>query len=174
MSKITPDEYLSLRHQFEPEHIQLIIIAESPPTSGLYFYDSRGRVSEPLFAALMRQLRYSPETKEDGLREFQRRGWLLVDATYEPVNTRDSNRDKVIGDHYGCFVNDLKRLIADRFTPIILIKANVCRILGPKLEAEGFNVLNRGRIVYFPSTGRQREFEQQFAEILRSTAIASH
>ena len=171
MSKMTPEEYLSLRHRFQPTNIKLIIIAESPPVSGLYFYNPRGRSSEPLFAALMRQLHYSPGTKEDGLHEFQRRGWLLVDATYEPVNTAEANRDNVIARDYPQLVNDLKSLIADRPTPLILIKANVCRILGPKLEAEGFNVLNRGRAIYFPSTGRQKEFQKQFAEIIRSIEI---
>jgi hypothetical protein len=40
----------------------------------------------------MFQLGYSPTSKEDGLREFKRRGWILVDATYEPVNTLIGHR----------------------------------------------------------------------------------
>jgi hypothetical protein len=80
-------DYLSLRSRYEPENIRLVIIAESPPASGLYFYNPTGARSEPLFAALMRQLGISPISKENGLLEFQRRGWVLVDATYEPVNT---------------------------------------------------------------------------------------
>ena len=78
-------EYLSLRRRYKPKNIKLIIVAESPPASGMYFYDPEGRITEPLFAALMRQLPVSPKSKEDGLRQFQRKGWLLVDATYEPV-----------------------------------------------------------------------------------------
>jgi len=84
--------YIDLRHRYEPERIRLGIIAESPPASGLYFTTKHGAPSEPLFAALMKQLdpsRPSRATKEVGLREFQRRGWLLVDATYEPVNKLD-------------------------------------------------------------------------------------
>jgi hypothetical protein len=30
---------------------------------------------------------------------------------------------------------------------------------------DGFNVLNNGRVVYFPSHGRQRDFDRQFREI---------
>jgi hypothetical protein len=70
-------EYLDFRHRYEPESIKLVVVAESPPTSGRYFYDPTGALSEPLFAALMRQLRLSPLTKEDGLGEFQRSGWVL-------------------------------------------------------------------------------------------------
>jgi hypothetical protein len=54
---------------------------------------------------------------------------------------------------------------------MILIKANVCRILEPRLTNDGFNVLNKGRVIYFPSTGRQKEFEQQFRAVLKSFAI---
>jgi hypothetical protein len=51
-------EYLDLRQRYEPESTRLVIIAESPPASGRYFYDPAGAPSEPLFAALMRQLRF--------------------------------------------------------------------------------------------------------------------
>ena len=79
-------EYLDFRRRFEPAIVTLVIVAESPPVSGLYFYNSDGRVSEPLFSALMKQLGVKPRTKPEGLTEFQKRGWALVDATYEPVN----------------------------------------------------------------------------------------
>ena len=80
-----------MRREFEPEptSVTLVIVAESPPASGKYFYRPNGEVSEPLFKALMKQLGIQPKTKCEGLREFQKRGWVLVDATYEPVNALD-------------------------------------------------------------------------------------
>jgi hypothetical protein len=47
---------------------------------------------------------------------------------------------------------------------LILIKTNVCRILEPKLTHDGFNVLNCGRVIYFPASGRQ-DFHQQFTAV---------
>jgi len=166
-------EYLSLRRRYEPKSIKLVIIAESPPASGKYFYNPEGCPSEPLFAALMKQLGYSPLTKEDGLLELRRTGWVLVDATYEPVNEpvnapSSSGRNRIIARDYPLLLEDLKSLIAGRPIPLVLIKANVCRILEPKLAADGLNVLNRGRLIYFPATGRQKQFQQQFAEVLNS------
>jgi hypothetical protein len=79
-------EYLALRNEFQPDSVRLVIVAESLPTSGKYFYNPTGAITEPLFEALMQQLGFAPDTKESGLREFQRRGWVLIDATYEPVN----------------------------------------------------------------------------------------
>lgn len=161
------EQYLGLRRQFTPERIELIIVAESPPASGLYFYDPDGSVGEPLFAALMKHLGLSPDKKESGLRGFQRSGWLLVDATYEPVNTLgNSERDRVIARDYPLLRDDLEALMFDRSTPLVLIKANVCRILEPRLSADGFKVINRGRVIYFPSTGRQTEFHRQLRGVL--------
>jgi hypothetical protein len=60
--------YLSFRRKFEPASIRLVIVAESPPHSGKYFYNPTGVMTEPLFAALMKQLGVDPKTKNEGLR----------------------------------------------------------------------------------------------------------
>jgi hypothetical protein len=165
--------YLSLRHQYLPKRIKLVIVAESPPISGLYFYDANGRTSESLFAELMRQLRFCPPAKKDGLIEFKERGWVLVDATYRPVNGPISRADcnRIIEQDYELLRDDLKSLISDHSTPLVLIKKNVCRLLGPKLVDDGFTVLNRGRDVYFPSNGWQKKFREQFGRILEDVGL---
>src|SRR5207342_1950145 len=83
---LTKDDYLAFRSKFAPTTVKLVVIAESPPKNQTYFYNLEGRTSEWLFAAMMKQLGVTPPLKEEGLREFQRRGWVLVDATYEPVD----------------------------------------------------------------------------------------
>jgi hypothetical protein len=122
----------------------------------------------------MQQLGVKPASKPEGLREFQRRGWVLVDATYETVNGLDrGTRDSVISGDYHLLRDDLAALLPDRSVPLILIKANVCQSLEGRLKRDRFNVLNRGRVVYFPSTGRQKEFHQQFGSILKSSVAGS-
>ncbi|WP_257167381.1 hypothetical protein [Bradyrhizobium sp. SRS-191] len=166
------DYYLGLRRRYEPSVVELIIVAESPPASGKYFYDPSGSIAEPLFAAFMRQIGIVPVRKEAGLREFQSKGWVLVDATYQQVDKlpQDAAQDRnaLIEGDYSLLVADLASLMSDRGVPLILIKANVCRILEPRLTKDGFNVVNAGRLVYFPSTGQQKKFEQQFASVLKS------
>ena len=123
----------------------------------------------------MRQLHFSPSTKKEGLCEFQRQGWVLVDATYQPVNRLDGaerNRNRVIERDYQLLRDDLAALIRDKSTPLVLIKANVCRLLEPKLTGDGFKVLNDGRVVYFPATGQQTAFHRQFSGILESARIS--
>jgi hypothetical protein len=165
-------DYLALRRRYKPENVGLVVVAESPPASGRYFYNPTGAPTEPLFAGLMRQLNFSGMTKEEGLREFQRRGWVLVDATYEPVNELTHlGRDRIIDRDYPLLRDDLANLTPDRSTPLVLIKANVCRILEPKLVQDGFNVLNRERVIPFPGSGWQTKFREQFGAILESVGL---
>ena len=103
------NNYLAFRRCFVPSTVRLVIVAESPPASGKYFYDSAGAVTEPLFRALTRQLGVDSLSKKGGLLEFQRRGWLLVDATYEPVNKLGgAARNAVIVRDYPLLVADLR------------------------------------------------------------------
>ena len=158
---MTRDHYLAMRRRFQPEQISLVIVAESPPVSGRYFYDTTGKVGEPLFAAIMLQAGIVTASKEDGLRQLQAKGWLLVDATYQPVDKRPDRDDVILAD-YPQLRDDLAALAPER---IVLIKANVCRLLEPRLRADGFNVINDGRDVHFPANGWQPDFHREFAEI---------
>jgi hypothetical protein len=160
--------YYSLRQHFVPNVTKLVIIAESPPVSGKYFYDPNGKTTEPLFSAFTRHLGLAMSGKEQGLRELQRLGWILMDATCEPVNKLESEaaREQVIARDYGLLLRDLAT-VADKTTPIVLIKKTVCRVLEPRLLAAGYNVINRGRVVYFPAHSRQGQFAEQFSAVLR-------
>ena len=172
----TRDYYLALRHRYQPESVKLVILAESPPTSGLYFYDPKGKVSEPLFAAFMKQIGTSPSVKKVGLRNFQQRGWILIDATYTPVNElRQKERNKIIERDYSLLISDLDRLTLDRSIsiPVILIKANICQLLERRLKADGFSIVNHGRVVYFPSSGQQVKFHSQFQTVITEAGIFS-
>jgi hypothetical protein len=137
-----------------------------------HVYDPTGSVKEPLFAAIMQQLGIAPSTKQAGLRELKGRGWVLVDATYQPVDKLTKNashdRDEVIVRDYPLLLDDLASLTPNQSIPLVLIKANVCRILEPLLSKDDFRVLNGGRAIYFPSNGRQADFKNQFGAVVSS------
>jgi hypothetical protein len=108
--------------------------------------------------------------KEQGLRRFQEEGWFLVDATYDPVNgiEDDKERDRAIMRSYPELVADLRDLTPDNSTPIILIKANVCRLLESRLLKNGFRVINRGIRPPFPLYG-DTVFRSKLSEILHAS-----
>lgn len=43
----TRDNYLAFRSAYAPQSVSLIIVAESPPASGLYFYNPSPNRSPP-------------------------------------------------------------------------------------------------------------------------------
>lgn len=50
---LTRTQYQSFRAHYLPADRKIVFVLESPPKSGLYFYNPEGRVSEPLFSAMM-------------------------------------------------------------------------------------------------------------------------
>src|SRR3989344_3527445 len=106
----------------------------------------------------MKALRIRASTKREGLQKFQKAGYALFDATYAPVNRLSrGKRNHAVSMSFDTLVEDLRRN-ANKHAPIILIKANVRRILEKKMIANGFNVKNNGRAVPFPAYGHQAEF----------------
>jgi len=165
---LTKADYLALRQKYESQPVKLVLIAESPPDGQTYFYNPNGSTKEWLFRAVMEQLGYTPQTKEEGLRELQRRGWVLVDATYEPVNgpEKKKNRDQIILRDYPLLIQTLTVLSPDKSVPMILIKANVCELLDGRLTEAGFKVLNGGLRMPFPAFGQQPKFHAKFKQLL--------
>ena len=158
--------YHNLRNRYLPKTLKLIFILESPPASGKYFYDETGYTSEPLFNELMKALQYRPKNKKDGLEFFKGKGFFLIDSTYNPVDKLKENerRDVILSD-FNNFLADLQEINLNE-SPLILVKANVCRLLEENLKTRGFNVLNEGIIVPFPSNGQQNRFQNKIKKIL--------
>jgi hypothetical protein len=160
-----------LRAPYIPQDRKIVFVLESPPKSGLYFYNPDGRVSEPLFGAMMKDvLGIKPSSKDEGLSEFASRGFLLVDATYTPVNHDHltvQERNKRILDDLPILISELREYVGPK-TGVILVKANICTLLEPILRAHGFSILNRGRTIPFPSTGQQNRFRDAVREVFGS------
>jgi hypothetical protein len=174
----TKEDYLAFLRVYAPPTVKLAIIAESPPEGKppkeqTYFYKPDGSVGEPLFSALMKQLNFVAKTKHEGLREFQRRGWILIDATYRPVNgiAKMKERNAIILQDYPVLVASLKEMSPDKSVPVILIKANVWELLGSKLTADGFKVLNAAKSIPFPSHGKQPIFHASFASLVEAMGV---
>lgn len=161
--------YLQLRNRYTPRLAKIIFVLESPPASGKYFYDTTGNIREPLFKAMMSCVVGKEfKTKSDGLEAFAKAGYLLVDATYTPVNQMsDSERNAVIVGNYNVLVTDLNNVSKNKNAKIVLIKANVCRLLRSRLCLDNFGVLNSEKdIIPFPSNGWQNVFCKKIACLL--------
>ena len=79
---------------------------------------------------------------------------------------KDKEREATILSDFDNLVDDLE-LINGIKSPLILIKANICRLLEDKLKLKGFNVLNKGVVVPFPSSGQQKRFQVEISKTLK-------
>jgi len=168
---LSKSHYLKLRKK--PSRLNLVFILESPPVSGKYFYDPTGKTTEPLFAAMMKVIGENPATKKQGLTAFAEKGLFLIDATYKPVNHIKSKakRNQAILSDLPELIKDLTLNLHDRGTPVILIKADICRLLKEPLKALGFNVINEDGIIPFPSNGWQPIFHQRLQDLFSKRKI---
>ncbi len=162
--------YIRLGNKYLPEKFRAIFILESPPSSGKYFYNASGRRTEPLYKAMMEcVLGLSPVPKKDaGLKKFQEAGYFLVNATYVPVNEKSNKeRNFQILKDFCNLVSDLKKITNNKNTRIILVKVNICQLLEPLLSGCGFNVINNGAVIPFPSHGWQKEFCRGIKKLIK-------
>ena len=115
------------------------------------------------------ELKCKPKSKSEGLTYYADTGHFLVDATYEPINGLDDKaRKRELLDHFDELVEDLRSLGSTDAMSLILVKANIFRVLQRRLSASGFNVINNGVVVPFPSTGQQGKFRKRIAEVYKN------
>ena len=161
------DYYLRLRNRYLPSKLNLLFILESPPVSGNYFYDETGKPTDPFFSSFMKLLSYNPTDKKDGLECFKSNGYLIIDATYKQVNKlKGKIRDYTILSDYNRLIDDIENMCPEKNVPIILVKANICRMFDERLTERGFNILNKGVVIPFPSRGQQKRFHSEMSKVL--------
>jgi hypothetical protein len=68
-------------------------------------------------------------------------------------------------------IDDLNRTLPAHRTKIVLVKANICRLLEKPLKNEGFNVANDGTVIPFPSSGQQAKFHRAIQKLFSKKKI---
>lgn len=158
----SPGYYHALRQPFVPDEVKLLLLFESPPASGRYFYDPEGRMTEPLYGAIMNLFGWTPETKAQGLALMRESGCLLLDATYQHVNGMPKRqRRDIMRTEYPL----LRERLPD--APILIGMVGVLDAVKELLLKDGYEVLNGDLRIPFPANGQQRKFYEMAREALR-------
>lgn len=163
------NRYIKQRNKYLPQKIKLVFVFESPPSSNMYFYNDSGRPSEPLFRVMMKTVfNRTFETKKEGLKNFSAKGFILVDPIYKPVDKIDDElADQEILKNYKNFIADLNSLMVNKNTPIVLVKANIHKILSQKLISDEFNVINKDYNIPYPIHYHQLKFSNAIRKIIK-------
>jgi len=171
--------YISVRDEYKPcGQTRFLLIAESPPASGGYFYFDKATGRDNLFRETMKALALFPENgrkmqkdfdKVPLLKEFQSRGFFVVDASYSPVDKIPKSRERK-----RIIIRDIPRLVNEtmKLNPekIIIIKKSIFEPARKALEQAGFSekILNKAPLP-FPSHGHQRTYRMRLRELVEST-----
>src|SRR3954464_7652523 len=84
----TKRERESLRRSFQPSHVQLLFIGESPPASGRFFYSGNSGLYRAIHMAF--QKADATILEENFLSTFRAYGCYLTDLSHEPVDHLDA------------------------------------------------------------------------------------
>ena len=171
--RFSPSAYERARSRYLPKTMRLLMVAESPPSSGGFFYFTWTIGKDHLFRETMKALELWPLTKpmvkgldkRSLLEEFQSRGFFLVDTSPLPVDKLPPlERRRAILREAAKLSTRLKDLNPQA---VAIVKKTVFAPVRDALEKNGLGpkILNSGPIP-FPSHGNQREYRIQLRRLI--------
>jgi len=174
--------YEIIREKYRPQHIKILLIAESPPpppdvqSSRQFYYTGRIRKDDRLFTNTIRAL--YPETietpepeleahKEAWLKRFMHDGWYMIEALTEsqPHEATKEQRQERIRQALPALLERIRNVASDD-TKVILIKSNVYDVAATPLRDAGFTVLNT-ELVDYPGRFNQKAYRAKLAALAR-------
>ena len=161
------------RRKYRPRKIRLLLIAESPPSSGGFFYFPTTIGKDHLFRETMKALDLWPENeplrrgvdKRSMLRRFQSLGLYLLDTCDFPVDKmRPRDRREAVLEQIPRLVNDV---IEANPLRILVVKSSIFNPVAIALRESGLwsRILNTGPVP-FPSHGNQRIYRSMLRRAL--------
>ena len=173
---MSEDPWYSMRRaRWRPEHVRLLLIAESAPDDGgdlanrRFFYDEYLTGKDGLFREVVRSLydnpalQSGPNENTPWLERLKSDGVYLIDLAAVPVNYHSPvERETALKQNIDEVVALARELDP---TGIVLVKQNVFDWLERPLRAAGLPLLHEAMIP-FPGSGQQRRFRERFADAL--------
>ncbi len=172
------NQYAEARDKYRPDRIGALFIAESPPSSGGYFYFEKTTGKDHLFRETMKALGlWREETsmpkgldKQQLLAQFQSRNLFLLDTCEFPVDKMSTRqRHNAILEAVPRLVEEVRDLDPKA---ILIVKKTVFEPVREGLERGGLGerILNEEPLP-FPSHGNQRKFRISLRQYLKLTGL---
>jgi len=176
-SRFTIEDYARAREKYQPHKIKILFVAESPPSSGGYFYFSETIGKDHLFRETMKALDLWPVSrplrrgvdKRPLLERFRSNGFFLIDTCELPVD-KLSTTERITAVRRGAtgLASRVRRLNPAH---IVVVKITVFRPVCQALEREGLGrrILNKTPLP-FPSHGNQKKFRNNLRQMMMRQA----
>ena len=176
------NEYETQRHQYKPQHIHYLLIAESlPPSAGAdssrqFYRTDQAYSNDRLFINTIRALYPEAIDNPQSDLEQQKKSWLSrlqKDGIYMIEALEVSLAHEVTKQQRQDYIRKaLPRLLervtelAQPDTKIILIKSNVFDVAAEPLKQAGFTVLNT-ELIDYPGRFNQRAYREKLSKLIQ-------
>jgi hypothetical protein len=168
------DKYAVAREEYKPTRINVLFIAESPPSSGGYFYFERTIGKDHLFRETMKALKFWPLDrpmrkgcdKRPMLNRFLSRGFFLIDTCELPVDNLGPVRRRILTIQGALTLpKRVQKLDPGR---ILIVKKTIFNPVKHVLNDAGFGerILN-AKPLPFPSHGNQSKFRTMMRRLVK-------
>ena len=169
------------RRKYRPSKVRFLLIAESPPASGGFFYFGTTIGKDHLFRETMKALEFWPKDepmrrgvdKRPMLRRFQSMGFFLLDTCIFPVDKlRPRERKEAVLSQTPRLINEV---IEANPLHIFILKSSIFNPVSIALRESGMlsMVLNNGPVP-FPSHGNQLIYRSMLKRAVRKAHLLSH
>ena len=167
------NRYSRARNKYKPTEVNVLLVAESPPSSGGYFYAEKAIGKDHLFRETMKALELWPVDrplrkgcdKRPMLEQFRSLGFFLIDTCEVPVDKMPPGQRR-LSTAQGALTlpNRVKRLDP---AGILIVKKTVFSPVSRALSIAGFDnrILNKNSLP-FPSHGNQRKFRRMLRRLV--------
>ena len=167
------NQYATARNKYRPTEVNVLLVAESPPSSGGYFYAEKAIGKDHLFRETMKALGLWPVDrpmrkgcdKRPMLEQFRSLGFFLIDACELPVDKMPPGQRRVsTAEGALTLPSKVKELDPGR---IVIVKKTVFNPVRQALVMAGFEdrILNK-KSLPFPSHGNQRKFRRMLKRLV--------
>lgn len=168
------DSYALARNKYRPKKVSLLLIAESPPSSGGYFYAEETIGKDHLFRETMKALELWPADrpmrkgcdKRPMLKQFRSLGFFLIDTCELPIDKMPPRLRKLSTIQGASTLSHrVKELDPSQ---ILIVKKTVFNPVRQVLSLAGFEdrIMNK-RAMPFPSHGNQKKYRLMVRRLLK-------
>lgn len=179
-TKLSAADFSRARRKYRPSKVWFLLIAESPPSSGGFFYFDTTIGKDHLFRETMKALKLWPQDepmrrsvdKRPMLRRFQSSGFYLLDACVLPVDKLSPiERKKAVLSQTPRLVHEV---IEANPPHILVVKSSIFKPVIAALREAGLwtRVLNSGPVP-FPSHGNQPIYRTMLRRALNKARLPS-
>ena len=172
------NRYARARNKYRPTKVNVLFIAESPPSSGGYFYAEKTIGKDHLFRETMKALKLWPVDrpmrkgcdKRPMLKQFRSLGFFLIDTCELPVDKMSPRRRRLSTiQGASTLPNRVKELDPGR---ILIVKKTVFNPARHALSIAGFeDRIPSKRSLPFPSHGNQRRFRRMLRRLVSQNGL---